>query len=89
MRAFADEDGQEFDELAEELIATGRDGVLDQAIRKVGARFGEEAAQDLAQDLWRWPRAPVSALPAGRRWWPCRSRCRPARRPTRSSWAKA
>jgi hypothetical protein len=51
MRAYADEEGTEFDELAEELIAAGRDGVLDQAIRKVAARFGEEAAQDLAQDL--------------------------------------
>jgi hypothetical protein len=51
MRAFADEEGGEFDELAEELVAAGRDGVLDQAIRKVAARFGEEAAQDLAQEL--------------------------------------
>lgn len=51
MRAFADEDGGDFDELAEELIAAGRDGVLDQAIRKVAVRFGEEAAQELAQEL--------------------------------------
>ncbi|MCG7360873.1 hypothetical protein MHZ93_06380 [Roseomonas sp. ACRSG] len=51
MRAFADEDGGEFDELAEELVAAGRDGVLDQAIRKVAARFGEEAARELAQEL--------------------------------------
>jgi hypothetical protein len=51
MRAFAEEDGAEFDALAEELIAAGRDGVLEQAMRKVGARYGEEAMQDLAQDL--------------------------------------
>lgn len=51
MRAFADENGGEFEELAEELIAAGRDGVLDQAIRKVAARFGEEAAQELSQEL--------------------------------------
>jgi hypothetical protein len=51
VRAFADEDGTEFEELAEGLIAAGRDGVLEQAMRKVGARYGEEAMQDLAQDL--------------------------------------
>lgn len=51
VRAFADEEGGEFDDLAEALVAAGRDGVLDQAIRKVAARYGEEAAQDLAQDL--------------------------------------
>jgi len=51
MRAFADEDGTIFDLLAEELVAAGRDGVLDQATRKVAARYGEDAAGDLAQDL--------------------------------------
>lgn len=51
MRAFVDEDGTEFDALAEELVAAGRDGVLEQATRKVAARYGEDAAGDLAQDL--------------------------------------
>jgi hypothetical protein len=51
VRAFADEDGTEFDELAEALVAAGRDGVLEQAMRKVAARHGDEAADDLAADL--------------------------------------
>ncbi|MBO1080656.1 hypothetical protein [Roseomonas haemaphysalidis] len=51
MRAFADEDGSAFDRLAEELVAAGRDGVLEQAMRKVAQRYGEDAAGDLARDL--------------------------------------
>ncbi|PHK93492.1 hypothetical protein CR162_18250 [Pseudoroseomonas rhizosphaerae] len=51
MRLFAGEDGAAFEALAEALIAQGRDGVLEQAARKVALRYGEEAAEELAQDL--------------------------------------
>ena len=51
--AFTDEDeeGPEFDDLAHELLATGRNGVLDLAVRKARDRFGEEAADDLTWEL--------------------------------------
>ena len=47
--AFTDEDAEdsEFDELAHELMATGRNNVLDLALRKARDRLGEEAADDL------------------------------------------
>ncbi|ONG51766.1 hypothetical protein BKE38_15465 [Pseudoroseomonas deserti] len=51
VRAFGDGGGPEFDDLAEELLAAGRDGVLDVARRKVAERFGDEAAEDFAASL--------------------------------------
>jgi hypothetical protein len=51
VRLFAGDDGAALDAFAETLIAAGRDGVLEQAVRKVAQRHGEEAAQDLMQDL--------------------------------------
>ena len=51
--AFTDEDeeGSEFDELAHALMATGRNDVLDLAVRKARDRIGEEAADDLTWEL--------------------------------------
>ncbi len=51
--AFTDEDAEdsEFDELAHELMATGRNDVLDLALRKARDRLGEEAADDLTWEL--------------------------------------
>lgn len=45
--AFDDEEGDAFDDLARALLDAGRHDVLDLAIRKIGARHGEEAAEDL------------------------------------------
>jgi hypothetical protein len=69
LRAFAEDDGSEFEDFAHELLATGRDGVLDLAVRKASDRMGEEAADELTASSWRSPRAPRSAPPAGRNWW--------------------
>ncbi|MCQ4159256.1 hypothetical protein NON00_04880 [Roseomonas sp. GC11] len=65
MRLFAGEDRLAFETLAETLIQQGRDGVLDQAVRKVAQRYGEEAADDLAQDLLTL----AEAAPAGPSGW--------------------
>ena len=46
-----DEDGLEFEDLAQALLATGRNDVLDLAVRKAGDRMGEEAAEDLTWEL--------------------------------------
>lgn len=51
MRLFAGEDGAAFEACAEALIGEGRDGVLEQAVRRVAQRYGEEAAGDLSQEL--------------------------------------
>ncbi|KAA2212555.1 hypothetical protein [Teichococcus oryzae] len=51
VRLFAGEDGAAFDACAEALIAAGRDGVLEQAVRRAEERHGEEAGQDLAHEL--------------------------------------
>ncbi|MFC3127142.1 hypothetical protein ACFOD4_18905 [Pseudoroseomonas globiformis] len=65
MRLFAGPDGTAFDSLAETLIASGRDGVLEQAVRRVAQRHGEEAAEDLTKDLL----AMAEAGPAGPSGW--------------------
>ncbi len=51
--AFTDEDEEdsEFEELAHALMATGRNDVLDLAVRKARDRIGEEAADDLTWEL--------------------------------------
>jgi len=51
MRAFADEEGSEFPDLADELLREGREGVLALAIRKTADRYGEEAADDMEREL--------------------------------------
>ncbi|WP_040613812.1 hypothetical protein, partial [Teichococcus cervicalis] len=43
--------GAAFEACAEALIGEGRDGVLEQAVRRVAQRYGEEAAGDLSQEL--------------------------------------
>lgn len=49
--AFDDEDGAEFDDLAQGLLSADRADVLDLAIRKMGARDGDEAADALDGEL--------------------------------------
>lgn len=51
VRAFADEGGAAFEDLAHELIEAGRDGVLEVAARKIQERYGDEAEEDFATDL--------------------------------------
>jgi hypothetical protein len=51
LRAFVNDGSPEFEALAQELLNSGREGVLDLAIRKAGERYGEEAAEDLAMEL--------------------------------------
>jgi hypothetical protein len=51
MRAFVEDEGTGFDELLNEFLNTGRDGIIELAGRKIGERYGEEAAQDFATDL--------------------------------------
>ncbi|WBV45186.1 hypothetical protein [Pseudoroseomonas cervicalis] len=51
MRLFAGEDSAAFERCAEALIEEGRDGVLEQAVRRVAQRYGEEAADELSQEL--------------------------------------
>ena len=46
-----DEEGSEFEEFAHELLATGRNDVLDLAVRKARDRIGEEAADELTWEL--------------------------------------
>ena len=45
--AFADEDGENFDGLAHELLAAGMTGVLDLAVRKTGDRLGDDMADEI------------------------------------------
>ncbi len=49
--AFDDDDGAEFDELAQALLGAGRTDALDLAIRKLGLRDGEDAADALTGEL--------------------------------------
>jgi hypothetical protein len=51
VRAFADQDDPGFEALAEELLESGRQGVLEQALRRTAERYGEEAAEDMAVAL--------------------------------------
>ncbi len=45
--AFEDEDSEEFDGLAQALMAAGRTDVLDLAVRKLGEREGDDAGDEL------------------------------------------
>ncbi|MDB5369369.1 MAG: hypothetical protein JWP20_927 [Roseomonas sp.] len=51
VRAFIDDDSAEFEPLANTLLASGRQGVLDAALRKLRERYEDEAAQDFTLDL--------------------------------------
>ncbi len=51
IRTWLDEDYDAFEDLAEELIAGGRDGVLAAAVRKLSERYGDEAVEELAGAL--------------------------------------
>src|SRR3712207_434681 len=51
IRAWLDGDQDGFEDLAEELIAGGRDGVLAAAVRKLAERYEEDAVEDFADDL--------------------------------------
>lgn len=76
--AFGDEDTREFDLLVQDLMAAGRNDVLDLAIRKLGELEGDEAGDDLnwvflvaaegaavGPSCWAELVALVVALPAG------------------------
>ena len=47
LEAFADEDGDAFDELVQALMAAGRTDILDLAVRKLGEQQGDEAGDEL------------------------------------------
>jgi hypothetical protein len=47
LAAWQDEDDSEFDDLAQALLAAGREDVLELALRKLGEAGGEEAAAEL------------------------------------------
>jgi hypothetical protein len=51
IRAWLDGDHDGFEDLAEELIAGGRDGVLAAALRKLSERYEDDAVEDFADDL--------------------------------------
>jgi hypothetical protein len=51
IRAWLDGDHDGFGDLAEELIAGGRDGVLAAAVRKLSERYEDDAVEDFADDL--------------------------------------
>src|SRR3712207_378266 len=51
IRAWLDGDHDGFEDLAEELIAGARDGVLAAAARKLSERYEEDAVEDFADDL--------------------------------------
>ncbi len=51
IRAWLDGDDDGFGDLAEELIAGGRDGVLAAAARKLSERYEEDAVEDFADGL--------------------------------------
>ena len=53
MRAFLGEDVAAFEAVAQELLEAGRDGVIEVALRKAADRYGEEAAGELAEELWQ------------------------------------
>ena len=50
-RAWLDGDHDGFEDLAEEFITGGRDGVLAAAVRKLSERYEEDAVEDFADDL--------------------------------------
>ncbi|MFZ4410694.1 MAG: hypothetical protein ACOYOH_25345 [Paracraurococcus sp.] len=45
------DDGEAFDDLAQALLAAGRGDILDLGVRKIGARYGEAASEELTADL--------------------------------------
>ena len=51
VRAFAGEGNAAFEEVAEELLVSGRDGVIDLALRKAAERYDEEFVEALALEL--------------------------------------
>ena len=51
LRAFVEEGGAEFEELAQALLAAGRDDVLDLAVQAAGEVDDEEGAEDLRAEL--------------------------------------
>jgi hypothetical protein len=51
LRAFMEDEAAEFEEFAHDLMAAGRDEVLDLALRMAGERDGEETADELAAEL--------------------------------------
>jgi hypothetical protein len=51
IRAWLDEDHDAFADLAEELIAGGRDGVLAAAARKLSEKYEDDTVEDFADDL--------------------------------------
>src|SRR3712207_1428067 len=51
VRAWLDGDDAAFEDLAEACIAGGRDGVLAAALRKLSARYDEEAAEEVGAAL--------------------------------------
>ena len=51
LRAFAEEGGAEFEELAQALLAAGRDDVLDLAVQAAGEVDDEEGAEEVAAEL--------------------------------------
>ncbi|GAA0593858.1 hypothetical protein GCM10009416_35280 [Craurococcus roseus] len=51
IRAWLDGDRDGFEDLAEEFIAGGRDGVLAAAVRKLSERYEDDAVEDFADDL--------------------------------------
>ncbi len=51
LMAFDEEDDPGFDQLAQGLLGAGRNDVLDLAIRKIGERHGDDAADELEGEL--------------------------------------
>jgi len=51
VRAFGGDDDRAFREIADSLVAEGREGVLALGLRKAAERYGEEAAEDLRAEL--------------------------------------
>ncbi|TCZ64870.1 hypothetical protein [Roseicella aquatilis] len=51
VRAWLDEDYDSFEDLVEELIVDGRDGVFSAAVRKLSEKYEDEAVQDFAAAL--------------------------------------
>ena len=51
MRVWLDGDHDSFEDLAEELIAGGRDGVLAAVVRKLSERYEEDAVEEFGDDL--------------------------------------
>jgi hypothetical protein len=63
--AFIGEDGAAFDDLTQALLAAGRQDVLDLSLRKIAARHGDDAAEDLEGALL----AAAEAAPLGPSGW--------------------